>query len=113
MRPKRQDVFKTKIQTIIALAYDLRAALAEKDIIGDIELVVVSPDSPFQPKWMQEEHTTERKATVTMLTQMEAIAGTTGIGLKRPNVGGLRGEAYTYPLKPTVVLARVLRESLT
>jgi len=112
MRPKRQEVFKNKIQSIIALAYDLRAALAEKDICGGVELVVVSPDSPFQPKWMQEGHTTERRGTAMMLTQMEAIAGTTGMGLKRPNVGGTESEAYTYPLKPKVVLARVLSESL-
>ncbi|KIM48620.1 hypothetical protein M413DRAFT_20979 [Hebeloma cylindrosporum] len=113
MRAKRQDVFKSKIQSIIALAYDLRAGLAEKDICGGLELVVVSPDSPFQPKWMQEGHTTERRGTTTMLTQMEAIAGTTGLGLKRPNVGAMPNDAYTYPLKPKVVLARVLRESLT
>ena len=103
-------MFKNKIQSIIAVAYDLRAALAEKDICGGLELVVVSPDSPFQPKWMQEGHTTERTGTATMLTKMEAIAGTTGIGLKRPNFGGTKSEAYTYPLKPKVVLARVLKE---
>jgi hypothetical protein len=99
------------MQSIIALAYDLRAGLAEKDICGGIDLVVESPDSPFQPKWMQEAYSTERRGTTTMLTQMEPIAGTTSIGLKRISVGGTQNDAQNYLLKPKVVLARVLRES--
>jgi len=111
IRAQRLGVFASKIQSIISLAYDLRAGLAEKDICGGIDLVVESPDSPFQPKWMQEAYSTERRGTTTMLTQMEPIAGTTSIGLKRTNVGGTQNDAQNYLLKPKVVLARVLRES--
>jgi len=100
-----------KIQSIIALAYDLRAALAEQDSHGTIEIVVESPDLPFQPKWMHESYANEWRDTVTMLEQMEPIAGTTGMGLKCTNVISTQDDAHTPILKPKVVLARVLRES--
>jgi hypothetical protein len=110
IRSQSQGIFTSKIQSIIAIAYDLRAALAEKHTHGGIELVVESPGSPFQPKWMLEEYTMERRGTTTMLTQMEPIAGTTGMGLKRTHVSGTQSDTQIYLLKPKVVLARVLRE---
>ena len=34
----------------------IRTALAEKDVCGGLEVVVVAPNTPFQEKWMMDGH---------------------------------------------------------
>ncbi|KAF8971852.1 hypothetical protein BDZ97DRAFT_2054554 [Flammula alnicola] len=111
VRSQRASMFSAKILSLVKLAYDLRAALAEKDMCGGLELAVVGPDTPFQAKWMDEGHTTTRTNT-TALSQMEHIAGTSGLGLQRTvgeeSRGGSSDSRIDMILKPKVVLIRVL-----
>ncbi|KAF8958002.1 hypothetical protein BDZ97DRAFT_2078815 [Flammula alnicola] len=114
VRNQRASMFSAKILSLVKLAYDLRAALAEKDLCGGLELAVVGPDTPFQAKWMDEAHTTTRTNTAA-LSQMEHIAGTSGLGLQRTvgeqSRGGSSDSKIDMILKPKVVLIRVLQES--
>jgi hypothetical protein len=104
-----QDQTLSMIRDLFKLAYDIRAALAEKDICR-VELVVVGPGTPFHPKWMDESHTPMRKGTVEMLSKMEPIIGTTGVGLKRM-AKAAKNDEQSYLVKPKVVMARVLRNN--
>ncbi|KIM48586.1 hypothetical protein M413DRAFT_437794 [Hebeloma cylindrosporum] len=100
------DQFSNAIRDLFELAYDIRAALAEKDICS-VELVVVGPGTPFHPKWMDKSHTSIRKDTVEMLPRMEPIVGTTGVGLKHITKAA-KNDEQSYLLKPKVAVARVL-----
>ncbi|KDR73741.1 hypothetical protein GALMADRAFT_212553 [Galerina marginata CBS 339.88] len=107
IRTNRSSLFTSKLLTLVKIAYDVRTALAEKDICGDLELSVVGPDMPFQTKWMEEAHAMSRNKVLATM-QMEPIAGTSGMGLQRSTQPG---ETPVVVMKPKVVLARVLEES--
>ena len=107
-------LFFTKILALIKLAYDLRTAMAEKDIYGGLEIVIVPPDTPFQEKWMTDAHwhAVPRKVVDTDQSQVdEFVAGTTGIGLQHKvteRVDGQFQSRMEIELKPKVMLVRAL-----
>lgn len=115
MKSQRASMFSSKFLGLVKLAYDLRAALAEKDLAGGLDLYMVAPDTPFRAKWMDEAH--EAQTHVSDL-DVEPIAGTSGLGLSRDisHSQQYRGTIIdTKPnmvLKPKVVLLRVLQENL-
>lgn len=115
LRPNRSDLLTSKLLIIVKMAYDVRTALAEKDICGHLDLVVINPDIPFREKWMDQAHhnaTGQRKSPTS--TETELVASTSGLGLQRLPAD-TNGEASkstpTMILKPKVVLTRVLEES--
>ena len=119
MRMKIQSaatLFPKKTLTLVQIAYNLRTAMAEKDICGGLEVVVVPPDTPFQEKWMMDAHVDPRKVVVDSTTdrpqvEVDFVAGTTGIGLQRKVLETVDGEFQSrmeMELKPKVTLARTL-----
>ncbi len=112
IRSSQPDLLSTKFHPILKLAYDLRLALAERDICGTLELAAPFPDSPFHPEFMEEEHTLERShkkngsSSNSTWYDADYISGTSAIGLKR-TLNGQPG-VYEMVLKPKVVLIRVL-----
>ena len=109
-------LFPKKTLTLVQIAYNLRTAMAEKDICGGLEVVVVPPDTPFQEKWMMDAHVDPRKVVVDSTTdrspvEVDFVAGTTGIGLQRKVLETVDGEFQSrmeMELKPKVTLARTL-----
>ncbi|KAF5327744.1 hypothetical protein D9619_004844 [Psilocybe cf. subviscida] len=107
----RNDIQRNLV-TLSEKAYDLRTALAERDLCGNIQLALVSPDMMFQAKWMEDVQTSasaDRECAVA-LTDAERVAGTCRLGLQMP--GTTPGAAAHLILKPKVALLRKLRESL-
>jgi len=45
-------VFSTKTLALVKAAYDLRTAMAKKDICGYLETVIVAAYTAFQKEWM-------------------------------------------------------------
>ena len=90
---------------LVIMAYDLRTSLAEKDVCGGLEVVIVAPDTPFQEKWMVDRHADVREGDVNF------VAGTVGIGLQRVSdysADGLLQSGMNMELEPEVILARAL-----
>ena len=101
-------LFLTKTLALVKLAYDLRTAMAEKDICGGLEILIVSPDTPFQEKWMMADPT----KVDTDQSEVDFVAGTTGIGLQRKvleRVDGQFESRMEIELKPKVTLVRALK----
>ena len=101
-------LFFTKTLTPVEVAYDLRTAMAEKDICGGLEILIVSPDTPFQEKWMMADPT----KVDTDQSEVDFVAGTTGIGLQRKvleRVDGQFESRMEIELKPKVTLVRALK----
>jgi hypothetical protein len=112
LRTKSQhtSLFFTKTLALVALAYDLRTAMAEKDICGGLEVVIVAPDTPFQEKWMMDGHADVREGD-TDQSCVDSVAGTIGLGLQRnvsDNLDGQFQSRMNMELKPKVILARAL-----
>ena len=110
MKAQCDALFYTKTLTLIEVAYDLRTAMAEKDICGGLEIVIVPPDTPFQEKWMTDGHTDHRKVHTDELS-VDFVAGTTGIGLQRrvtERVNGQFESRMEMELRPKVTLVRAL-----
>ena len=110
MKTQRASLFSTKTLALVKVAYDLRTAMAEKDICGGLEIVIVPPDTPFQEKWMIDAHADPRKID-TDKSRVDYVAGTTGIGLQRKvseTVDGQFRSSVEVELKPKVTLARAL-----
>lgn len=114
MRQQRSHMFSDKLLGLVKMAYDLRAALTERDICGGLMLCTVAPDTPFQPKWMDEAH--EGDVPLSEL-QTEPIAGTCEIGLQRHSLamqytGQNRDESSRLDivLKPKVARLSILDE---
>jgi hypothetical protein len=108
MKTQCATLFLSKTLTLVELAYDLRTAMAEKDICGGLEIVIVPPDTPFQEKWMMDGHADPRKVDADL---DDFVAGTTGIGLQRQVSETVDGEIQTrmeMELKPKVTLTRTL-----
>ena len=100
----------TKTLTLVEVAYDLRTAIAEKDTCGGLEIVIVSPDRPLQEKWMMDAHADPTKV-YTNQSQVNFVAGTTGIGLQRRVTERVDGQVQSrmeMKLKPKVTLVRAL-----
>lgn len=112
MRQQRSHMFAEKLLGLVKMAYDIRAALTERDICGGLELCTVAPDTPFQPKWMDEAH--EGDVPLSEL-QPEPIAGTCGIGLQRNSLAvqySIQNEysGVNIVLKPKVARLSILDE---
>ena len=110
MKTQCATLFSTKTLALIKAAYGLRTAMAEKDICGGLEIVVVLPDVPFHEKWMMDVHADPRKVDRDQ-SQVGFVAGTTGIGLQRKvleSVGGQFRSRMEVELKAKVTLARAL-----
>ena len=110
MKTQCATLFSTKTLALVKLAYNLRTAMAEKDICGGLEIVIVLPDTPFEEKWMMDAHADPRNVD-TDPSQIDFVAGTTGIGLQR-RVSVIVGRQFQsrmeMELKPKVTLARAL-----
>jgi hypothetical protein len=112
MKTHRSPLFSTKILALVTIAYDLRTAMAEKDICGGLEVVMVPPDTPFEEKKMIDAHADPRKGN-TDQSQVVFIAGTSGMGLQRKvseTVNGKFQSRMEIELKPKVILARALTD---
>ena len=112
LRTKSQDAsfFFTKTLALVTIAYGLRTAMAEKDICGGLEVVIIAPDTPFQEKWMMDGHADVREGD-TDQSCVDSVAGTIGLGLQRKvsdNVDGQFQYRMNMELKPKVILARAL-----
>ena len=113
LRVKTQftSLFSTKTLALVKVAYDLRTAMAEKDICGGLEIVIIPPDTAFQEKWMMDAHADPRKVNADQ-SQADYVAGTTGMGLKRmmsETVGGQFQYGMETVLKPKVTLVQALK----
>lgn len=114
MPVSKTSLLPAKIEPLLKLAYNLRLALAERDICGCLEIAAPSPDVPFHPQFMEdaEEFALQksRKKKVDSpgpsWLDGEYIAGTSGVGLKR-TLNGQPG-IYEMVVKPKVSLIRVL-----
>ena len=110
MKTQCATLFFSKTLTLVEVAYDLRTAMAEKDICGGLEIVIIPPDTPFQEKWMMDAHADPRKVIDKDQSQVDFVAGTTGIGLQRKVseiVDGQFQSRMEIELKPKVTLTRV------
>lgn len=110
MKAQSSALFSTKTLALVKVAYDLRTAMAEKDICGGLEIVIVPPDTPFQEKTMMDAHATSRKVN-TDQSRVDFIAGTSGIGLQRKVSERVLGQFQSrmeIELKPKVILVRAL-----
>ena len=118
MKTRCATLFSTKTLALVKLAYDLRTAMAEKDIYGGLEIVIVPPDTPFQEKWMMDAHAQADGDSTKVDTdqpRVDSVTGTTGIGLQRKvmeRVDGQFRSRMEIELKPKVMLARALTESI-
>ena len=109
--------FFTKTLALVKLAYGLRTGMTEKDICGGLEIVVVSPGTPFQEKWMMmDDHhhvNADHPTGVADQSRVDFVVGTTAIGLQRKVLERVDGERFEYrmemELKPKVMLARALK----
>ena len=114
MKGRRASFISKKTLTLVTMAYNLRTALAEKDICGGLEVVIVAPDTPFQEKWMVDGHADVREGDA----YIDFVAGTIGIGLQRKDrseyvtVDGVFGPKRNMELKPKVILARALNVNI-
>ena len=114
MKAKCAPLFSTKTLALVKAAYDLRTAMAEKDICGGLEIVIVPPDTPFQEKWMMDGHADPRKV-IDRDPQLGFVAGTTGIGLQRKVSEKVEGQFQSkmeMELKPKVTLTLALKAKI-
>ncbi|KAF9561160.1 hypothetical protein CPC08DRAFT_750105 [Agrocybe pediades] len=108
---------KPKFLTLVKLAYEVRTALAEKDLCGGLELLIVGSGMPFQHKWMTEEHPPDSNKSGSSV-KMEPVAGTCGIGLQRvgkaPAISTVADadQIANVVLKPNVILEKVIDEQV-
>lgn len=110
MKNRRVILFSTKTLALVKVAYDLRTAMAEKDICGGLEVVIVESGTPFQEKIMIDAHSDPRKVDA---DQPHIVAGTSGIGLQRKVLETVNGQFHSKietELKPKVILARALQD---
>ena len=114
MKTQCATLFSTKTLALVKVAYDLRTAMAEKDICGGLETVIVPPDTPFQEKWMLDAHADLRKAD-TDQSRVDYVAGTTRIGLQcskvSETVDGQFQSRMEIALKPKVTLVHALKST--
>ncbi|TFK30165.1 hypothetical protein FA15DRAFT_663539 [Coprinopsis marcescibilis] len=124
---------------LVKEAYDLRTAMAEVSTSGDVDLAIISCDTPFKSTFMDDECADQRTKKVVvradtssddsdddvggfkaaerrMRVLYERVVGTTGLGLQRevmkPHPGGLMKRDIDMVLKPRVVLEQSLLEAL-
>lgn len=113
----KTTLLPAKVEPLLKLAYDLRLALAERDICGGLEIAAPSPDAPFHPLFMEDaeecvlQKSRKKKVDSPGLSWVDGdyIAGTSGIGLKR-TLNGQPG-VYEMVVKPKVSLIRVLESA--
>jgi len=111
MKTQCATLFSTKTLALVKVAYDLRTGMAEKDICGGLEVVIVAADTPFQEKSMIDAHAGFRKVDTDQL-RVDYVAGTTGMGLQRKvseTVDGQFQFRTEIELKPKVTLAQALK----
>jgi hypothetical protein len=81
MKTRCAALFFKKTLALVKAAYDLRTAMAEKDICGG--LIFVTPDTPFQEKWMMDAHADPTAKVDMDKSQVDFVASTTWIGSQR------------------------------
>ena len=114
----KTTLLPAKVEPLLKLAYNLRLALAERDICGGLEIATPAPDAPFHPQFMEDaeesvlQKSRKKKVDNPGLSWVDGdyIAGTSGIGLKR-TLNGQPG-VYEMVVKPKVSLIRVLESAL-
>ena len=112
MKTQRAHIFSTKTLSLVKVAYDLRTAMAEKDICGGLEVVIIESGRPFEGKSMIDAHADPRQVD-TDHSHVDFVAGTSGIGLQRKVLGTVHGRFHSrmeIELKPKVILARTLQD---
>lgn len=108
-----QATLTARLTALVKSAYEIRTALAEHDICGYLETVVVTPSMPFQHKWMIEAHSDTRSgSSPPSAAHADIVLGTCGIGLQQ-SLPPAATSTSTEPtivsvLKPQVVLSRVI-----
>ena len=112
MKTQCATLFSRKTLALVEVAYGLRTVMAEKDICGGLEIVIVPADTPFQEKWMMDGHADPRRVD-TDGSRVDFVAGTTGIGLQRKvseivPVDRQFQSRMEMELKPKVTLTRAL-----
>jgi hypothetical protein len=113
MKAQCAPLFSMKTLALVKASYDLRTAMAEKDICGGLEIIIVPPDTPFQEKWMMDGHADPGKVIDRDQSQVGFVAGTTGIGLQRKVSEKVDGQFQSrmkiLELKPKVTLTWALK----
>lgn len=111
---------------VIREAYDIRTAMAEISTSGDVDLVIVSCDTPYNDIWMEDAYGDHKRRTTPSMddgldahgkTVVESVVATTGIGLQREvwrtdAIIGSMSREVDMVLKPQVVLEYTLLEAL-
>ncbi|KJA24251.1 hypothetical protein HYPSUDRAFT_39015 [Hypholoma sublateritium FD-334 SS-4] len=104
-----------KIANLCQISYDIRLALAEEDICGNIQLLVYPSDTQFQQETMNSAEAPP-EASGLEIDEGGDIAGTVGIGLRESVVKkssqGISELAFNTLLAPDVILARHLQAAL-
>lgn len=101
-----------QIANLCQISYDIRLALAEEDICGNIQLLVYPSDTQFQQGTMN----SAGEASGLKPGQMGDIAGTVGLGLRELVVNkssqGISELEFKILLSPDVILAQHVQASL-
>ena len=104
-----------ELANLCQISYDIRLALAEEDICGNIQLLVYPSDTQFQEDAMNNVDTPP-KVLGLKLDQLGDIAGTVGLGLRECAVNrtsqGTSGLQFKTLLAPNVILTRHVLASL-
>ncbi|KAG2019916.1 hypothetical protein CC2G_005311 [Coprinopsis cinerea AmutBmut pab1-1] len=130
------DEARNSLVSLVKVAYDLRTAMAEISTSGDVDLAIISCDTPFNSAVMEDEFEDKRKSVVKKRSVepddsddelefmgnrtkgfVERVVGTTGIGLQKEvmkphNLLGVMKRDIEMVLKPRVVLEQSLLEAL-
>ena len=112
----------SRLLSLVKDAYDIRTAMAEISTSGDVDLVIVSCDTPFNREIMEDAYGDHRTAARRSLGAediegtLEGVVATTGIGLQREilkphELVELITRDIEMVLKPRVVLEYTLLEA--
>ncbi|KAF9473008.1 hypothetical protein BDN70DRAFT_997870 [Pholiota conissans] len=111
-RELREDILLPVLTPLVQQAYDIRMALAEGDICGNLRLLIPSSDIHFQPESMSRPDDLTLRIQKNEPADLGDTAGCTGIGLQSISIQKSKSGASfiecTTVLLPTIVLARDL-----
>lgn len=106
----REDILLPVLTNLARVSYDLRLALAEEDICGNVQLHVPPPDVQFQPDSMYAIHTENFETQNRGPKELGDVVGSTSIGLRSISIqksdAGASLIHRTTILPPNVILVR-------
>ncbi len=116
----RNHVISPKLIQVCQISYDIRLALAEDDICGNLQLLIYPPDTPFGRDEMRVPQVADGPSGALNKSAIDHsgdIAGTIGIGLREVKIEksreGISSLKYRTLLAPSVMLARDIQASLS